>query len=566
MRALFVLFTALVAFSPVCRGASFPEMVDSYFEAYFAAKPTVATGLGVHTQDEKLIDLSKTAVQARLAFQKGQLKAFQSLDRAKLGPDEQLDWELVTNDIQAEILDLERIRTWERDPDQYSSGLTEAVYSIMSRKFAPDAARLRSVVAREREAPRLFASARENLKAPPKIYTEIALEQLPGIVSFFEKDVPKAFASVKDKKLRAELKESNGLVLSELKKYETFLREQVLPRSTGDFRIGAEAYAAKLMFEEMVDLPLDKLLEIGYANLRENQKWFRETAAKIDSKKSVDEIRRLIETDYPPPAKLLETTRKVTAGLRKFLVEKKIVTIPSPVEPIVQETPPFQRALIFASMDTPGPFEPKATEAYYNVTLPEASWPKERIEEHMTGFNHGVIASTSIHEAYPGHYVQFLWVQRAPTKVRKILGANTNSEGWAHYTEQMILDEGYGAGDAKLRAGQLLDALMRNARFVVGLEMHRGNMTFEQGLDFFMKEGYLSRANAERETKRGTSDPTYLYYTLGKLQILKLREDYKKLKGEKFTLQDFHDSVLKQGYPPIKLLRRALLGEEGAVL
>ena len=160
----------------------------------------------------------------------------------------------------------------------------------------------------------------------------------------------------------------------------------------------------------------------------------------------------------------------------------------------------------------------------------------------MAGFNRGTIISTAIHEAYPGHYVQFLWVPNAPSKVRKLLGAGTNVEGWAHYCEQMMLDEGYGGGDRKLRLGQLQDALLRDARYIVGIQMHTGKMTYEQGIEFFVKEGYQSRANAERETKRGTSDPTYLVYTLGKLEILKLREDYNGREGAAFSLQDFHDN------------------------
>jgi uncharacterized protein (DUF885 family) len=184
----------------------------------------------------------------------------------------------------------------------------------------------------------------------------------------------------------------------------------------------------------------------------------------------------------------------------------------------------------------------------------------------MSAFNRGTIASTAIHEAYPGHYVQFLWVQSAPSKVRKLLGANSNAEGWAHYCEQMMIDEGFGAPDLKLRLGQLQDALLRNARYIVGIEMHTGKMTYQQGVDFFVNEGMQTRTNGERETKRGTSDPIYLYYTLGKLEILKLREDYKNLRGPSFSLREFHDSFLKQGFPPIRIVRRAMLGNDSPVL
>ena len=217
-------------------------------------------------------------------------------------------------------------------------------------------------------------------------------------------------------------------------------------------------------------------------------------------------------------------------------------------------------------MDTPGPYEQVAKEAFFNVTLPEPGWPKQQVEEHMEAFNRGTVISTAVHEVYPGHYTQFLWMKQAPTKVRKLIGCSSNAEGWAHYAEQMMMEEGYGKNDPGLKLGQLQDALLRNARYIVGIEMHTGKMTYEQGIDFFVKEGYQTRANGERETKRGTSDPTYLYYTLGKLQILKLREDYKKLKGAQFSLEEFHDSFMKQGFPPIRIVRRAMLGNDSPVL
>jgi uncharacterized protein (DUF885 family) len=236
------------------------------------------------------------------------------------------------------------------------------------------------------------------------------------------------------------------------------------------------------------------------------------------------------------------------------------------VRPILEETPPFMRALTTASMDTPGPYEKVATEAYFNVTLPEKDWTKERTQEFMTAFSHGTIVSTAIHEAYPGHYVQLLYFRNVPSKVRKLVWANSNVEGWAHYTEQMMLDQGYGNGSPELRAGQLMDALLRNCRYIVGIEMHTGKMTFEQGVEFFMHEGFLSRAYAEVETKRGTSDPTYLYYTLGKLEILKLRDDYHKKMGASYSLEQFHNEFMKQGGVPIKLIRHTMLGDDSPTL
>lgn len=535
------------------------SLYDRFFDEYlFPFNPTSATSDGVHKYDGQLEDYSKAGNAKRVAALKKWEAQFEKTPQSD-------DRDLVLSYIRANLLELETIREWQKNPDDYSSGITSSAFTIMSRKFAPPEVRLKSLIERERRMPQVLTAARENLENPPHIYTEIAIEQLPGNIEFFQQDVPLAFKDVKDPKLLASFKTSNDAVIAALQSYGTFLKE-LLPRSNGDFKLGAENYSKKLLYEEMVDIPLDRLLDIGYQDLRRNQETFRETAKKIDPNKTPQEILADLEKDHPAPDKLLDAFRQTTTELREFINAKKIVTIPSQVPPILEETPPFMRALTFASMDTPGPFETVAKEAFLNVTLPETDWPEARIEDYMHSFNRGTILSTAVHEAYPGHYVQFLWAQHLKDNVRKLLGASTNAEGWAHYCEQMMLDEGYANGDLRMRLGQLQDALLRDARYIVGIQMHTGKFTFDQGVDFFEKEGYQPHEVAEKETKRGTSDPTYLYYTLGKLQILKLRDDYRKMKGAQFSLEEFHDSFLKQGFPPIKIVRHAMLGNDSPTL
>jgi len=552
-------------------------LVDEFFEqSYFKFGPTGGTAAGFHQYDTLLEDYSRASYEKEILSLKDFRSRFEDFDPQRLNEEQQGDRQVALGYVDSTLLNLETLRLWEKNPDQYSSNISNSVFVIMSRKFAPPAERLKSVIAREKQMPKVFEAARANLKNPPKIYTEVALMQLPGIISFFQKDVPEAFKDVHDSALLKEFHASNGAVIHALENYEKWVKSDLLPRSKGDFRLGAENYSKKLLYDEMVDIPLDRLLEIGMANLRANQQWYKETAAMYDSTRTPQQILEEIGKDHPAPDKLLQSFRDVLGGLKTYIEEKKIITIPSEVMPIVEETPPFARALTFASMDTPGPYETKAKEAYFNVTLPEPDWKPAEIEEHMAGFNYGTIISTAVHEAYPGHYIQFLWEPQAPSKIRKLLGANTDIEGWAHYCEQMMLDEGYGRDPnlpleqdkkfLKLRLGQLQDALLRNARFIVGIKMHTGQMTFDQGVDFFVTEGYQSRTNGDRETRRGTSDPTYLYYTLGKLQIMKLREDYKKKMGDKFSLQEFHDQFIKQGFPPIKVIRKAMLGDDSPVL
>jgi len=556
--------------------SDFDKLVDEFFDGYFRFHPTSGTAAGFHQYDTQLEDYSKAAIEQEIAFAREFRDKFEKSNVAELSADTAADRQLVIDTNKSTLLELQDIRSWEKNPDRYSSGIANSVFVIMSRSFAPPAARLRSVIERERKMEKVFQAAHANLKNPPQIYTEVALEQLPGIVRFFQKDVPGAFKKVKDKKLLAEFRSANGSVIQQLQQYQSWLKNELLPQSKGDFRIGEANYRKKLLYEEMVDIPIERLLQIGNEDLRRNQQAFREVAAQIDPTRSPQEILEALEKEHPEPRKLLQAFRDVLGGLRRFIVSKHIVTIPSPVPPILEETPPFMRALTFAYMDTPGPYETKAKEAFFNVTLPEANWTAQHVAEHMAAFNRGTIISTAIHEAYPGHYVQFLWVQHANSKVRKLLGSGSNAEGWAHYCEQMMLDEGYGKtarhnggpdiSFLKLRLGQLQDALLRNARFIVGIELHAGKMKFDEGVDFFVKEGYQPRAVAERETKRGTSDPTYLVYTLGKLEIMKLREDYRKLRGDKFSLQEFHDNFLRQGFPPVKVIRRSLLGNDTPVL
>jgi uncharacterized protein (DUF885 family) len=555
----------------------FNSLADQYFDQYyFKFNPSSGTAAGFHQYDTQLEDYSRASLDQQITTLKNFQKIIAKIDPLQLSVATRVDHVLVLNDIKARLLTLENIRPWEKNPDLYSSGITNSIFLIMARTFAPPADRLKSVIAREKQIPAVFQAARQNLKNPPPIYVDVALEQIPGLIGFFQKDVPEAFKEVKDQALLAQFQSANQKVMDELKSYGQWMEKDLKPLAHGDFRLGADNYSKKLLYDEDVDIPLPRLLEIGMANLRENQQAFKETAAKLDPNKTPREILAELEKDHPAPDKLLQTFRDTLGGLKDFLSQHHIVRLPSEVLPIVEETPPFARALTFASMDTPGPFEKVAKEAFFNVTLPEPSWTPEQTQEHMAGFNRGTIISTAVHEVYPGHYTQFLWVPYAPSKVRKLLGCSSNAEGWAHYSEQMMLDEGYGRTPGvaqdhdtaflKLRLGQLQDALLRNARYIVGIQMHTGAMTFDQGVEFFQKEGYQSHMNGLRETKRGTSDPTYLYYTLGKLEILKLREDYKKKVGAGFSLEKFHDEVLKQGFPPIKLLRQVMLGDNSPVL
>jgi len=568
--SVFMLLAAGFAQAPPAGAAAstaeYNAMVDQYFAAYFHFHPSDGTAAGFHEYDNALEDLSQQGREAELSFllEAKQAAGYYHTDR--ITEEQRTDWKLLSNAINARLLELQEIRMWQKDPNVYSAGATASIFGLMSRKFAPPAERLRSVIAREQKIPANLAAARANLKNPPHVYTEIAIEQMPGIISFFQKDVPEAFKEVTDAHLLADFKASNDKVIAEMQRFQDFLKNDLLAVSKGDYRLGPDLYRKKLHYEEMVDIPLERLLQIGYDDLHKNQTELKRVAALIDPAKTPEQVLARLEQDHPKPDQLLQSFRDTFNSLIGFIREKNIITIPSDIRPIVEETPPFARALSSASMDTPGPFETKAIEAYFNVTLPEASWPAEKTKAWMEGFDRGTIISTAVHEAYPGHYEQFLWEKQYPSKVRKLTGCGTNVEGWAHYTEQMMLDQGYGNRDPRLRIGQLQDALLRDARYIVGIEMHTSKLSLQQATDFFVKQGHQTTAVAEREAERGTSDPTYLVYTLGKLEIMKLRADYQRKAGATFSLKQFHDEFMKQGAPPIPVVRRAMLGNDSPAL
>jgi uncharacterized protein (DUF885 family) len=552
-------------------------LTEQYFDDYFKFNPTAGTAAGFHQYDTELEDYSAAGVAAQIASLHSFDKKLAVIDPKALDAPDAADFAILVNSIHSTLLSLEVIRNWEKNPDQYSSGITGSAFSIMERNYASANVRLRAVVAREQMMPQALLDARKNLKNPPRIFTEIALEQIDGDVSFFQNDVPSAFAEANDAKTKADFARSNAAVIQALKDYGAWMKSDLLPRSNGDYKLGADTFAKKLLYDEMVDIPLDHLLEVAYADLHKNQAEFARIAKEIDPAKSPDQVLAELQAVHPAPDQLLPSFQQTFNALVAFIKQRHIVTIPSDVQPTLEETPPFERATTQASMDPPGPFETRSTKAYFNVTLPEKDWTAERTAEYMGEFNVGTIISTSVHEAYPGHYIQFLYIPQVQSKIRKLIGANTNIEGWAHYCEQMMLDQGYAAAPADatpeqakqaklIRLGQLVDALLRDARFVVSIKLHTGQITFDQAVDLFVKEGYQPRAIGLMETKRGTSDATYLYYTLGKLQIMKLREDLKQKQGSSFSLQLFHDAFLKQGPAPIKIIRKAMLRDDSPTL
>ncbi|MCP3057923.1 DUF885 domain-containing protein [Myxococcus sp. K38C18041901] len=541
--------------------------VDAHFDEQFRRFPLSATSAGVHTYDGELRGFTAEERASHLAYLKDRLAALpKSVDRRSLPPQDRADYDILENHFRARILDYEVVRSWERNPNAALGQASNAVFQLINRDFAPLEERMRSTVGRMAKVPELFLAAQAALNNPPRIWTDIALQQAQGTRALYAQTLPQAFAPVKDAELNQAFQREQARCLAAIDAYIRFLREDLLPRSKGDFAIGEDTYRQKLLYEEGVTESIDSLLAWGHAEMKRTQGQFREVAGRLGPGKAPMDVYRELSKEHPTPAELVPTTTATLEDIRAFLIRERIITVPSEVRAQVAETPSFNRSLSFASMSTPGPFEQRATEAYYYVTPPDPTWSAEQTEQHMSFYNHHALPLVSIHEAYPGHYVQFLWTNRVESKVRRLLGSASFSEGWGLYTEQMMLDEGYGGrsgpGADKLRLNQLALYLQRLARYVAGLSLHTRGMTYEQAVRLFEEEAFMTKTNAEREARRGTSDPTYLVYALGKKMLMDLREEARVKWGKDFSHLRFHDEVVSYGYPPVPIVRQLLLGEE----
>ena len=537
---------------------AFAKFVDDYFDAKFANQPALGTAAGLHQYDAKQQDLSRPAIEKRIAELKALLARLLALDRSKLSFDDGIDAAAIEGEIRSDLLDLETLRVWERNPMFYVAVSAFSINDLMKRDFAPKAERLRSVIGRLKAVPAICEAGKANVKNPPKEFTTLAVGMSKGAAGFFNASVADwaKEAAGSDTALLAEATQAREKAAAAMTDFNAWLEKDLAPRSSGAYAIGAANFSAKLRYDDMIEEPLSEVLARGEANLAKDYAAFVDTAKKIDPTKTPAEVMKSLSDKHPTAEDLIPSAQRSVEAARQFLVDKKIVTIPSEVRPMITETPPFARFGSFASMDTPGAYETKATEAFYYVTPVEKDWDAKHQEEHLRLFNPYVMNMINVHEVWPGHYLQFLYAKRFPTKTRKLVFCGTNAEGWAHYSEQMMVDEGFGGGDPRIRLAQLQEALLRDCRYVVGIKLHTQGMTVEDGAKVFVEKGFQEPANGFQEARRGAYNPTYLYYTLGKLEIQKLRDEY--LQKKNATLREFHDAFVAQGGLPIPLVRRIL--------
>ena len=548
----------------------FQKSAAAYLQEHLAWRPALGTMLGLHQYDGRITDFTQASLDAELR----RLKAFDAglilIRPEELSPPTRFEYRLLQSAVRSEIFGFEGLRAYTHNPMTYVQAIDLTQY--IKRDFAPLTNRVRSIVAIEMQTPALFTAARMNLdRVLPRAFIETAIDVAEGQIVFLEKDLPLGVKPVGDAALLAEFDAANRIALTELKNFVTWLKTERLPQADNSHALGRDRYREMLRLTEFVELTPDQILALGLRELKAEQKRFADAAHLIDPSKPAIEVFKAIQQDHPTGAGLLPDTRKNLEAIRQFVVDRQIVTIPSDVRVKIEETPPPFRRTSFASMDTPGVFEQKATEAYYYITPTEPEWSEKQQDEWLTAFNYYTTDIVTIHEAYPGHYVQFLALKDSPaSRLSKIFSSYAFNEGWAHYSEQMLLDEGFAAAGkdapraeqlraAKYRLAQSDEALLRLCRLCVSIKMHTQGLTVDEATRFFMDHCYYEEKTARQEAVRGTFDPGYLNYTLGKLMILKLRTDWQAQQGPRYTLQRFHDELLRHGAPPLPLLREQML-------
>jgi len=543
-----------------------PHFVDDLLGYLHETHPTHATLDGVHTHDDLLEDVSRHGIDSEAHALAGYLRRLDEINRDALTGVERLEHRMLTSHLQARMFDLEAVRTWERNPQFYSDLLASSLAGQTLFTHAPAAERARRVLSKLRQTPRLIQAARDNIKDAPGIFVKVGIETMRGTLKFIDEDLPRAFADVDDLHLLGDLADAQVEASQAVGQYVQYLETELAPKARASFRLGRDKFEQKLRLEEGISLPLDKLLAIATRELLATQEEFRSLAGKNNGGDPMAAWART-KAQHPAPGQLVATGRQQLDELATFLERQNVIALPSGEPIAVAPTPDFYR-WSFASMWTAGPFESKPTRAHYYLTDVDPSWSAERQDEHLRDYNFPTLWSITIHEVYPGHFLHAQHLRKVESKSRKSIMFAPASfiEGWAHYCEQMMIEVGFGRQDPAIKLGQLAEALIRLVRFIVCIKLHAEDMSVEQGVRYFRDEAFMEEGSARREAERGAFDPTYLVYTVGKLMLLKLRQDYKQQQGKAYSLRSFHDTLLGQGTAPFWLHRQLMLGDDGGDL
>lgn len=556
-----VKFICLVClFLLVLGGCARPEpkpgwdaFVERFLESHFAANPSFAVNQGRHEFDGLLPDWSAEGLRAEIERLKGFAAEAQGFERDSLTEEQRFEREYLLFVLEGELFWLERARAPWRNPVYYSEALDPNVY--LSRPYAPLQQRMAAFTRWASNVPVACRRIRANLETPlPRNFADLGMQVFGGLAEFLDSDVPAIFSDVEDATLQAQFETARAAAVQALKELDQWFR-QLQDQAEDGFALGKDLFLEMLRATERVSLPLEQLEAEGRVDLERNLESLQEACGRFMPRHSVVECVQEAQIRKPERG-AIEGARRQLGELEEFLRSADLVSIPGQERALVEEAPPYQR-WNFAYIDIPGPYEEGLPSVYY-IAPPDPAWTPEEQSAYVPG--HADLLFTSVHEVWPGHFLQFLHSNRSASRLGQVFVGYAFAEGWAHYTEELMWEAGVGRGDPEIHIGQLLNALLRNVRYLAAIGLHTGGMTVEDAERMFLIEAFQDPGNARQQAARGTFDPAYLNYTLGKLMIRKLREDWTAERGGRDSWREFHDRFLAYGGPPIPLIRHAMLG------
>ena len=574
-KRAFCLLNAVLAISSGAISASGQGMdgkLNAFFQDYLDTQlrhqPFAATQLGDHRFDNLLDDLSREAIEARCARNREALEALpRQVDCALLSRDSQIDYEIFRQDLSRSIWLAENTHPFEEDPRLYTEYLSDSVYLLLAQSTLPKETNIANCLARMEQMPRVVAAAKANLLHPARPLLETAIRQNQGSIAFYERDL---FEFAGKTPQLAALKASASRVAACLKDYQAFLEKDLLPRATGEWRVGREKFYRKLELELDAGLTADQVLADAHAEFERVQRDMYVVARQLWSgffpsrallpddsagrRETIQHVLDRIAQEHGSPKTLTRDVRRDVAQIQRFIAARDLLRLPAPDSCRVVEMPEFQRGNSTAYMNSPPPLDPKAL-GYYAVSPPPKDWSAQQIKSYLEEYNSYMLQILTIHEAYPGHYVQFEYSNRNPSRIRRVLGSGVYIEGWAVYTEQTMLDEGYGKGDLALRLTQLKFYLRAVANAILDHQMHCDGMTDEEALKFLMEQAYQSEGEARLKIIRAKQSSVQLStYFVGRMAHYRLRQAIQRESGAQFDLGRYHEAVLAHGPVPVKYL------------
>ena len=551
----------------------FNDFVKEFLEGYFKRNPVAATWIGEHRYDGELNDLSPEAIQEEIKWLKLSLRKLEEVDPQGLNRENRIDYEILKNEMEGDIFSMEELRGWEKNPLFYNYLIGGSLNSLLKRDFAPLEVRVENAISRLKKIPPLLEQAKKNLLNPPKVHTETVIKQNQGLIHLIENDL--ANAAEKTPKLKEVLQKASEKALSALKDYQEFLEKDLLPRSNGDFRLGKDLYEKKLKYILQSSLSSKEIVRRAEKEFERVRKEMLEIALPLHKELFpthkhletgnsliqlvVREVQEEIAKEHPIGEELLEVRQRTVRDLEAFVKEKNLITLSEDQPLVIRWTPEFSRGVAGAGLDSPGPLEKHLRSFYYVSPIPE-DWTKEDEESFLKEYNNEMVKILSIHEAIPGHYVQLYYSNRFPSLVRAIFSNGPFVEGWAVYSEQMMVNAGFDYGNPKLKLQQLKFYLRTVINALLDAKIHIENLSEEEALKLMVEGGFQEISEAKGKWKRARLTSTQLStYFVGFQEIQDLERDYRRLKREGYSQKEFHEALLSHGSPPVKYLREILL-------